>query len=66
MINNNIDHRFSNDKEFNKAIQTGTTTVGIIVKGGVIIGTESQASAGTVVASKQAQKLFEINKFTAA
>lgn len=66
MINNNIDHRINDEKELTKGIQTGTTTVGIKVKGGVVIGTESQASAGTVVASKQAQKLFEINKFTAA
>ena len=66
MINNNIDHRINDEKELTKGIQTGTTTVGIIVKGGVVIGTESQASAGFTVASKQAQKLFEINKYTAA
>lgn len=64
MINNN--HRIINEEELAKAIQTGTTTVGIIVKNGVVIGTESQASAGSLVASKQAQKLFEINNFTAA
>jgi proteasome beta subunit len=66
MINNNIDHRNIDEKELAKAFQTGTTTVGIIVKEGVIIATESQASAGSLVASKQAQKLFEINKYTAA
>ncbi len=66
MINNNTNHRIIDEKEFAKAIQTGTTTVGIIVKDGVVIGTESQASAGYTVASKQAQKLFEINKYTAA
>ncbi|MHA1932184.1 MAG: proteasome subunit beta [Promethearchaeota archaeon] len=58
--------RIIDEKELAKAIQTGTTTVGIIVKDGVVIGTESQASAGYTVASKQAQKLFEINPFTAA
>jgi proteasome beta subunit len=66
MINNNMDHRIIDEKELAKALQTGTTTVGIIVKEGVVIGTESQASAGSMVASKQAQKLFEINEFTAA
>ena len=66
MINNNLDHRSIDEKDLVKAIQTGTTTVGIIVKDGVIIATESQASAGYTVASKQAQKLFEINNFTAA
>jgi len=32
----------------------------------VIMGTESQATGGYTVVSKQAQKLFEINKYTAA
>ncbi|MFX1277515.1 MAG: proteasome subunit beta [Promethearchaeota archaeon] len=45
---------------------TGTTTVGLIVKDGVVIGTESQATAGYMVATKQAQKLFEINDYTGA
>ena len=66
MINNNLNPRIIDEKELVKAIQTGTTTVGIIVKDGVVIGTESQASAGSTVASKQAQKLFEINEYTAA
>jgi proteasome beta subunit len=47
-------------------LKTGTTTIGIIYKDGVIIGTESQATAGTFVASRTAQKLFKINKFAAA
>ena len=53
-------------EQIDKIIQTGTTTVGIIIKDGVIIATDSQATAGTFVASKQAQKLFEINKYSAA
>ena len=64
MINNNMDHRIIDEKELAKAIQTGTTTVGIIVKEGVVIGTESQATAGFTVATKQAQKLFRINHYT--
>ncbi len=59
-----MDHRFLDEQELAKAIQTGTTTVGMIVKDGVVIGTESQASAGSLVASKQAQKLFKVNDFT--
>ncbi|MFX1374507.1 MAG: proteasome subunit beta [Promethearchaeota archaeon] len=61
-----MNQRVYDEKTLEKAIQTGTTTVGIIVKEGVIVATDSQATAGTVVASKQAQKLFEINQFTAA
>ena len=52
-------------EQYEKMLQTGTTTVGIIIKDGVVIGTDSQATAGTFVASKQAQKLFEVNKNTA-
>ena len=59
---------FSNiDKAgFDNIIKSSTTTVGIIVKGGVVIGTESQATAGYTVATKTAQKLFEINNHCAA
>ena len=49
-----------------KKVISGTTTVGLIVKGGVVIGTESQATAGFTVATKTAQKLFQINDFTGA
>ena len=63
MMGNNLKNI---DKDYLKEVQTGTTTVGIIIDGGVIIGTESQATAGYTVATKQAQKLFEVNKFTAA
>lgn len=54
------------DQDYLKEIQSGTTTVGIIVDDGVVIGTESQATAGYTVATKQAQKLFKINKYAAA
>lgn len=55
-----------NEEALKKAAKTGTTTVGIVFKDGVVIGTESQATAGYTVASKQAQKLFEINNYCAA
>ena len=66
MMNDNRNQRIYDEKALEKAIKTGTTTVGLIVKDGVVIATESQASAGFTVASKQAQKLFQINDFTAA
>jgi len=65
-MENNNNLRQLDQKQIEKILQTGTTTVGIIIKDGVVIGTESQAIGGTVVISKQAQKLFEINKYTAA
>ena len=66
MMENNNNLNQLNQQQYEKMLQTGTTTVGIIIKDGVVIGTDSQATAGTFVASKQAQKLFEINKTTAA
>lgn len=65
-MENNTNFDQLDQKQINKMLQTGTTTVGIIIKDGVVIATESQATAGYFVASKQAQKLFEINKYTAA
>ena len=52
--------------KINHVIHSSTTTVGIRIKDGVVIATESQATAGYTVATKTAQKLFQINKFTAA
>jgi len=65
-MENNSNLKQFDQEQIEKMLKSGTTTVGIMIKGGVVIGTESQATAGTVVASKQAQKLFEINQFTAA
>ncbi len=65
MMGNNINPH-NQDKDYLREIQSSTTTAGIIVDGGVVIGTESQATAGYTVATKQAQKLFEVNKYTAA
>ena len=66
MTENNLNPHNLDQESINKALQSGTTTVGIIVSDGVIMGTESQATAGFTVATKQAQKLFEINKYSAA
>ncbi len=38
----------------------GTTTVGIVCKDGVVLGTERRASMGNLIASKQAKKVFQI------
>lgn len=66
MTENNVNPSKWDENTLKQAIQSGTTTVGIIVKDGVVMGTESQATAGYTVASKTAQKLFEINNYTAA
>lgn len=49
----------SNDEKIPK-LKTGTTTMGVVCKDGVVLATESQATMGYLVASKDATKLFEI------
>jgi proteasome beta subunit len=66
MMDKNMNMQELNESSYREALKSGTTTVGIKVKDGVVIATESQASAGYTVASKKAQKLFKINDFTAA
>ncbi|HID73891.1 MAG TPA: archaeal proteasome endopeptidase complex subunit beta [Thermoplasmata archaeon] len=41
--------------------KTGTTTVGIACKDGVVLATERRATMGTLIAHKATQKLFEID-----
>ncbi|MHA1733301.1 MAG: proteasome subunit beta [Promethearchaeota archaeon] len=47
-------------------LMTGTTTIGMVIGDGVLMATESQATAGYMVATKIAQKLFQINDYAAA
>jgi len=66
MMENNTNIPNVDKKAIEHIIKSSTTTVGIIIKDGVIVGTESQATAGYVVAAKTAQKLFQINDYTCA
>ncbi len=45
----------------NKVLKTGTTTMGIICKDAVILATESQATMGYYVASKDTPKLYKVS-----
>ena len=65
-MDNNTDIPNLDKKEFERIVKSSTTTVGIVVKDGVVVGTESQATAGYTVATKTAQKLFQINDYTCA
>jgi proteasome beta subunit len=42
-------------------LKTGTTTVGMAVEEGVVLATDMRASAGNLVASKQAEKILEVH-----
>jgi proteasome beta subunit len=41
--------------------KTGTTTIGLICKDGVLLAAESKASAGYMVVNKEVQKVFQID-----
>ena len=41
--------------------KTGTTTVGIVCKDGVVVAAEKKATMGYLVASKEAKKIFALN-----
>jgi len=40
----------------------GTTTIGMVLKDGVVLATERRATAGNVIANKMTQKLFKIDQ----
>ncbi len=40
----------------------GTTTIAAVCKDGVVLGTERRATAGTLIAAKQTQKVFKIDE----
>ncbi len=42
-------------------LKTGTTTLGLVCKDGVVMGTERRATMGTLIAHKTTQKLFKID-----
>ncbi|MFW9952407.1 MAG: proteasome subunit beta [Candidatus Thorarchaeota archaeon] len=66
MIENNLNLPNIDEESLKRIIKSSTTIVGIIVKDGVVVGTESQATAGYTIATKTAQKLFKINDYSCA
>jgi len=47
--------------ETDKVTKTGTTTLGIVCKDGVIIATETRATMGNLIAHKETKKLYKID-----
>lgn len=43
-------------------LRTGTTTIGMVARDGVVLATEHRATAGTMIANRSAQKLFKIDQ----
>ncbi|PIU02526.1 MAG: proteasome subunit beta, partial [Candidatus Diapherotrites archaeon CG09_land_8_20_14_0_10_32_12] len=47
--------------ENENVIKTGTTTVGIMCKEGVVLAADKRATAGNFISDKKAQKIYKIN-----
>lgn len=45
----------------NEALKTGTTTIGIVTKDGVVLASERRATMGNLIAHKEVQKVFRID-----
>ncbi len=45
----------------NEELKTGTTTLGLVCKDGVVMASERRATMGTLIAHKTTQKLFQID-----
>lgn len=50
------------EKEMEKTLKTGTTTVGLICSDGVVLGAEKKATMGYLVATKKAEKILQIDR----
>ena len=48
-------------EEVQKKVKTGTTTVGVVAEDAVVLAAERKATMGYLVASQDAQKIFEID-----
>ncbi|VUT27602.1 MAG: Proteasome subunit beta precursor [Candidatus Syntrophoarchaeum sp. GoM_oil] len=46
-------------------LKTGTTTVGVICNDGIVLGSENRATMGSFIASKAAQKIYQIDDLAA-
>ena len=51
--------------EQEKVTKTGTTTLGIKCKDGVVVATETRATMGTLIAHKETKKLYKIDEHLA-
>lgn len=51
--------------EQEKVTKTGTTTLGMVCKDGVVVATETRATMGTLIAHKRTKKLYKVDKHLA-
>src|SRR3972149_5391362 len=48
-----------------KYVLTGTTTMGVVCRDGIVLGTDTRATLGTFVAHKKAKKVYAIDDHVA-
>jgi proteasome beta subunit len=48
-----------------KYVLTGTTTMGLVCRDGIVLGTDTRATLGTFVAHKRAKKVYQIDDHVA-
>jgi proteasome beta subunit len=48
-----------------KYVMTGTTTMGVVCRDGIVLGTDTRATLGTFVAHKRAKKVYAIDDHVA-
>ncbi|OIO62506.1 hypothetical protein AUJ83_02865 [Candidatus Woesearchaeota archaeon CG1_02_33_12] len=46
-------------------MKTGTTTVGIMCKDGIVLAADRRATSGNLISDKKAQKIYQINDYMA-
>lgn len=54
-----------NRNEIPKHVLTGTTTMGLVCRDGIVLGTDTRATLGTFVAHKRAKKVYQIDDHVA-
>ena len=54
-----INNEYKNDK----MIKTGTTTLGIVCKDGIVMASDRQSTAGTIIMNKNSEKTVKINDY---
>jgi len=59
-VKESVKNMMPNENEKIPRLMTGTTTMGVVCNNGVVLATESQATMGYLVATKDATKLFKI------
>ncbi|MEN2975413.1 MAG: archaeal proteasome endopeptidase complex subunit beta [Candidatus Caldarchaeales archaeon] len=51
--------------DFSKVMKTGTTTVGLVVRDGVVLATDTRVTSGFFVAHRKGKKLFPLSDYSA-